>query len=50
MPGFLFADLAKDTAMMECCIQDAAEILEKQSDTAMMEYIHQALENASYFD
>ena len=35
---------------MECCVQDAKEILELQSDTTMLEYVEQALENASYFD
>ena len=50
VPGFLFANLNTDQAMMECCVQDAKEILELQSDTAMLEYVEQALENASYFD
>ncbi len=50
VPGFLFADLQTDQAMMECCVQDAKDILDSQKDKAMMEYIAQALENASYFD
>ena len=50
VPGFLFANWNTDQAMMECCVQDAKEILELQSDTAMLEYVEQALENASYFD
>ena len=50
VPGFLFANLNTDQAMMECCVQDAKEILELQSDTTMLEYVEQALENASYFD
>lgn len=50
VPGFLFADLQKDQGMMECCVQDAKEILDQQKDTAMLEYVSRALENASYFD
>lgn len=50
VPGFLFANLNTDQAMMECCVQDAKEILELQSDMTMLEYVEQALENASYFD
>lgn len=50
VPSFLFADLDKDQAMMECCIQDARMILERQKDSAMMEYVRRALENATYFD
>ena len=50
IPGFLFADPAKDAAMMSCCIEDAKEILRRQEDQALLAYVSQALENASYFD
>lgn len=50
IPGFLFADPAKDVAMMSCCIEDAKEILRRQEDRALLAYVSQALENASYFD
>ena len=50
IPAFLFADPAKDVAMMTCCIEDAKEILQRQEDSAILAYVSQALENASYFD
>lgn len=50
LPGFVFGDFEKDKAMMNACVEDAKEILSKNEDYAMLEFIEHALENAEYFD
>ena len=50
MPGFVFGDLQKDKAMMEACIKDAKEILNRNDDKPLLEFVDKALENAQYFD
>lgn len=50
LPGFVFADLEKDKKMMEVCIEDAKEILERNTDTTLLQFIAKAVENAQYFD
>lgn len=50
LPGFMFADLDKDQAMMEACIQDAKEVLFLQEDKELIEYTKKAIEHSDYFD
>lgn len=50
LPGFVFGDLQKDKAMMEACIKDAKEILNRNDDKPLLEFVDKALENAQYFD
>lgn len=50
LPGFVFGDFEKDQAMMSACIEDAKDILMRNSDNSMIEFTHKALENAEYFD
>ena len=37
LPGFVFGDLQKDKAMMEACIKDAKEILNRNDDKPLLE-------------
>lgn len=50
LPSFVLGDFEKDPAIMEVCVQDARDILAKQSDKPMLEYISKAVESARYFD
>lgn len=50
LPSFVLGDFQKDPAIMEVCLRDAKEILERNEDTAMLEYVQQAMENVTYFD
>lgn len=50
LPGFVFGNIQKDKAMMEACIKDAQEILYRNEDKTLLDFIDKALENAQYFD
>ena len=50
LPNFILGDLQKDKAMMDVCVQDAKEVIQRQEDTALLEFIHEAVENVEYFD
>lgn len=50
LPSFILGDFEKDQAMMEACIGDARELLEKQKDPVILGMVTKAVENASYFD
>lgn len=50
LPNFILGDLNKDKAIMEVCIQDAKDILERQEDDNMLRFVHRAVEKAEYFD
>ncbi|MGN1277314.1 MAG: ATP-dependent DNA helicase RecG [Floccifex sp.] len=50
LPNFILGDLNKDKAIMEVCLKDAKEILERQEDEAMLSFVHKAVEKAEYFD
>lgn len=50
LPNFILGDLNKDQAMMEACIKDAKEILEKKEDLYLLESVQKSIENAEYFD
>ena len=50
LPNFVLGDLEKDKAMMEACIKDAKDVLLRQEDTNLLEFIHEAVEKAEYFD
>ena len=50
LPGFILGDLKKDKAMMEACVMDAKEVLEKQEDAPLLDYVNKAIESAQYFD
>ncbi|MDO4467569.1 MAG: ATP-dependent DNA helicase RecG [Bacillota bacterium] len=50
LPNFILGDLKKDQAMMEACIKDAKEILERKEDTNLLNSIQKSIENAEYFD
>ncbi len=50
LPNFILGDLQKDKAMMEACIEDARDVLERQEDRSLLEFIHQAVEKVEYFD
>ena len=50
LPNFILGDLNKDKVMMECCVNDAKEILCRQEDEAMLQFIKESIANAEYFD
>ena len=50
LPNFILGDLNKDRAIMDVCIQDAKEILERNEDQNMLSFVHKAVEKAEYFD
>ena len=50
LPTFILGDFEKDPAIMNVCVEDAKEILQLQSDGAMLEYVRRASENAQYVD
>ncbi|MCI7802588.1 MAG: ATP-dependent DNA helicase RecG [Floccifex porci] len=50
LPNFILGDLNKDRAIMDVCIQDAREILERNEDQNMLSFVHKAVEKAEYFD
>ena len=47
LPSFVLGDFQKDPAIMEVCLRDAREILEKKEDRIMLEYVQKAIENDS---
>lgn len=50
LPNFVLGDLNKDKAMMEACIEDAKEILERNEDAKILTVVKEAIEKAEYFD
>ena len=50
LPNFVLGDLNKDKAMMEACIEDAKEILERNEDAKILAVVKEAIEKAEYFD
>lgn len=50
LPNFILGDLQKDKAMMEVCVKDAKEILARQEDKAMLQFIQASIAKAEYFD
>ena len=50
LPNFVLGDLNKDKAMMEVCIEDAKEILERKSDAPILRVVKDSIEKAQYFD
>ena len=50
LPTFVLGDFEKDPAIMNVCVEDAKEILHRQSDLPMLEYVKRASENAQYLD
>lgn len=50
LPSFVLGDFQKDPAIMEVCLRDAREILERKEDKAMLEYVDRAIQNVSCFD
>lgn len=50
LPSFVLGDFQKDPAIMEVCLRDAREILEKKEDKVMLGYVQKAIENVSCFD
>lgn len=50
LPSFVLGDFEKDPAIMEVCVKDAREIIERQSDLPLLNYIAEAVKHAKYFD
>ncbi|MGM9959882.1 MAG: ATP-dependent DNA helicase RecG [Allobaculum sp.] len=49
LPAFILGDASKDLSMMDCCANDAKDILahpENEENRAMMAYLHQAMNRA----
>ncbi len=53
LPAFILGDAGKDLAMMDCCANDAREILDHPEDLdnhAMLKAVRQAIEQSVYLD
>lgn len=50
LPAFILGDFEKDPAIMECALEDARDILARQSDLPMLNYIRRAAETSAYLD
>lgn len=53
LPAFILGDAQKDLGMMECCAQDAREILDHPEDPdnrEMIRFVRQALESGRFVD
>lgn len=50
LPAFILGDFDKDPAIMECALSDAREILARQIDQPMLNYVRKASDDSVYLD